>query len=102
MKEQTFDGWIEVFQSGTDYEAEMVRDRLDSNGIEAVVLSKRDHAFNLNVGAAARVYVLVPPDMRERALTELASPPIGDSELDQVARDSDPGVTGPEESEDDR
>lgn len=42
------DKWVVVFESGTDYESNIVRDRLDDAGIPAVVDTKRDHAFFLN------------------------------------------------------
>ena len=48
-----YENWIPIFSSGTDYEADIVRDRLDDSGIPAVVLTQRDHAFNLNVSDLA-------------------------------------------------
>ena len=48
-----YEGWIAVFSSGTDFEADLVRDRIDDAGIPAVVLTQRDHAFNLTVGDLA-------------------------------------------------
>ena len=29
MKGSTYEGWVVVFESGTDYEADLVRNRLD-------------------------------------------------------------------------
>ena len=78
--------WVVVFRSGTDYEADLVRDRLDDSGVAAVVLTQRDHAFNLNVGDLSRVNVLVPPDREEDARRVLESAPFTDAELDAAAR----------------
>lgn len=87
------EGWVTVFQSSTDYEADMVRDRLDSAGIPAAVLTQRDHALNLNVGKLALVYVLVPEDYKARAESLLAELPLTDAEL-QSAVDSSTEPSG--------
>ncbi|WP_243663635.1 DUF2007 domain-containing protein [Rhodothermus marinus] len=63
--------WVEVFRTSTDYEADIVRDRLDDAGIPAVVFTQRDHVFNLNVGNLALVSVRVP------ALCRGGPPPSG-------------------------
>lgn len=77
--------WSVVFETGTDYEGDLVRDRLDHNGVNAVVLTKRDHAFNLNVGDMSPVYVMVPPDEEVRAREILAEAPISDAELEAAS-----------------
>ena len=85
MSDLEYEGWIVVFRSGTDYEADLVRDRLDDSGIEAVVLTQRDHAFNLNMGEMARVNVLVPPARVEEARALIESEPPSDAELEAAA-----------------
>ncbi len=60
--------WEVVFTSAQDYEAEMVRSRLEEDGIPARVLSKADHALGINVGDLAVVQVLVHPDDVDDAL----------------------------------
>ncbi len=92
MSTPKYQDWIVVFRSGTDYEADIVRDRLDDAGISAVVLTKRDHAFNLNVGDLADVNVLVPPDQVNDALALLQSRPFDDAELDAAAMSADPNA----------
>lgn len=84
-----YQDWVVVFRSGTDYEADIVRDRLDDAGIAAVVLTQRDHAFNLTVGDLSPVNVLVPPDEAERAASVLESAPFTDEELDRAAMSAD-------------
>lgn len=94
MEEPTkYEDWIVVFTTNTDYEADMVRDRLDTNSIPAVVLTQRDHAFNLTVGDLAEVYVMVPPDFEEDA-RYLLHQTITDEELDEAAR-----IVSPEQEE---
>ena len=92
MSERTYEAWIAVFKTGTDYEADLVRDRLDDAGIPAVVMTQRDHAFNLNVGDLARVNVMVPPTHLTQAQELLASQPFTDAELDEAAMAADPGA----------
>lgn len=87
-----FEDWVVIYSSGTDYEADIVRDRLDDAGIPAVVLTQRDHAFNLNVGDLAPVSVLVPPGKAEEATALLESKPFSDEELDEAALSADPAA----------
>lgn len=90
MINDTYEDWVVVFQSGTDYEGDLVRDRLDDAGVPAVVLTQRDHAFNLNVGDLAEVNVLVPPDHVDAARDLLESEPLSDEELNDAAMRADP------------
>lgn len=90
MSEREYEGWVAVFKTGTDYEADIVRDRLDDAGIPAVVLTQRDHAFNLNIGDMAAVSVMVPPVRAQEAADLLDSLPLTDAELNEAAMSSDP------------
>ena len=86
---RTYEGWSSVFEASTDFEADLVRDRLDESGVAAVVLTQRDHSFNLNVGDLAPVHVMVPPADEVRAREVLAEAPISDEELDAAALAAD-------------
>ncbi len=77
--------WVEVFRSGTDYEAALVQARLQDEHIPAVILNQRDHAFNLNLGFLAKVKVLVPRSMEQAASDLLESQPLTDEELVEIA-----------------
>jgi len=99
MKRKVFDGWVSVFESGSDYEAEIVGDRLKENGLDVVVLNKRDHSFNLNVGAASGVYVLVQPDFEFKAINILRQHVPTDEELTSLAMSSDPEKVPPPSGE---
>ncbi len=103
MSERTIDGWVTVFTSGTDYEAEMVRDRLIDAGLSAVVLTHRDHAFNLNVGKLAVVRVLVSPEEHAEALQVLRAAPLTPEDLESAALAADPTIGGdmPDDDSDD-
>ncbi len=84
-----YESWVPVFSSGTDYEADIVRDRLDDSGVPAVVLTQRDHAFNLNVSDLAEVNVMVPPDHVDTA-REILERTLSDEELEEAAMAADP------------
>lgn len=86
---RTYEGWISVFECSTDFEADLVRDRLDEDGLSAVVLTQRDHAFNLNVGDLAPVHVMVKPGDEARARALLAEAPLSDAELEAAAMAAD-------------
>jgi hypothetical protein len=90
MSAKNFDGWVSVFESGIDYEAEMVRDRLQSSGIEAVIMAKKDRSFQLTVGAMSRIYVLVSPDQVEEAAEMLQENTFSSDELTDAALAFDP------------
>lgn len=92
MANEKYEDWIVVYQSGTDYEGDIVRDRLDDAGIPAVLLTQRDHAFNLNVGDLAEVNVLVPPQHVDAARQLLRSEPFSDEELADAAMKADPNA----------
>lgn len=84
-----YEDWVSIFRTGTDYEADIVRDRLDDSGIPAVVLTQRDHAFNLTVGDLASVHVMVPPDRADEAVSVLEQR-LDDDELEEAALGADP------------
>ncbi len=86
-KRKELEGWVSVFRSSTDYEADMARDRLDSAGITAAVFTQRDHALNLTVGDLARVYVMVPEDNAAEA-TAILQERLTDEELEAAASES--------------
>ncbi len=90
MNKESFEEWVVVFTSGTDYEADIVRDRLDDSGIPAVVLTHRDHAFNLTVGDLSGAHVLVPPERLDDAIELLEAELPTDRELDAAAMSADP------------
>ena len=62
---------------------------MDNAGVSAIVLTQRDHAFNLNVGDLSPVHVMVPPDHAEKAASILAENPVSDEELEEAAMNAD-------------
>lgn len=86
---RTYEGWISVFECSTDFEADLVRDRLDEEGVAAVVFTQRDHSFNLNVGDLASVHVMVRPEDEAAARAVAALPAFTDAELEEAAMSAD-------------
>ncbi|HEX9109076.1 MAG TPA: zinc-ribbon domain-containing protein [Longimicrobiales bacterium] len=67
------EGWAEVYSANDDLEADLVRDNLQAAGIDAQVLSQKDHfSFTVDLGDLARVRVLVPAFDYETARQTLA------------------------------
>jgi hypothetical protein len=54
------DGWAQVYSTGDEIEAQLIRDNLLADGIDAEVLSQRDQTFRLELGDLSPVRVLVP------------------------------------------
>jgi hypothetical protein len=54
-------GWAQVYSAANDVEAELIRENLNAEGIEARVLSQSDHfSFVSDIGDLEQVRVLVP------------------------------------------
>ncbi len=86
---RTYEGWVSVYECSTDFEADLVRDRLDEAGIAAVVLTQRDHSFNLNVGDLSQVHVMAQPGQEAEARAVINDVDFTDEELEQAAMDAD-------------
>lgn len=75
--------WVCVFERGTEYEVESVKNYLANLDIPSNILSKRDSSFSLNVGETALVYLYVPNEYEQQAREAI-------EELD-LSQDSDSG-----------
>ncbi|HEX9106681.1 MAG TPA: zinc-ribbon domain-containing protein [Longimicrobiales bacterium] len=68
------EGWAQVYTTGDDVEADLVRDNLLAEGIDAQVLSQKDHfSFTMDIGDLAQVRVLVPAFEYEDAMRVLST-----------------------------
>jgi hypothetical protein len=55
------DGWAQVYTTSDEVEADLIRDNLEAEGIDAQVLSQKDHfSFTVDLGELSPVRVLVP------------------------------------------
>jgi hypothetical protein len=53
-------GWARVYETGHDWEAELIKQQLENNNIPAVVDSHKDHTRQFTIGHLSSIYVLVP------------------------------------------
>jgi hypothetical protein len=53
-------GWAQVYSTSDDVEAALIRDNLQSEGIDAEILSQKDSSFAIDLGDLSPVRVLVP------------------------------------------
>lgn len=87
LRPDDINGWVCVYETGTEYDAEMVKSYFADQDIHSQILSKRDSAYNLNVGQMSMVYVYVPGELEKKALKALDDWKNGILEID----DSDNG-----------
>jgi hypothetical protein len=67
------EGWAQVYSTTSEFEAQLVRENLKAEGIDAQVYSQRDSAFSLDMGEMSIVRLLVPVWEYERALEVIRS-----------------------------
>lgn len=53
-------GWAQVYSTTTEVEAQLLRDNLRAEGLDAQVYSQRDRIFSVDLGELSIVRVLVP------------------------------------------
>ena len=54
------EGWAQIYTTSEEVEADLIRDNLQSEGIDAAVLSQKDRSFAVDLGELSPVRVLVP------------------------------------------
>ena len=102
MENRSYDDWKTIFETGLDYEAGLVRDRLRDADIPAVILNQRDHALSLTVGDMAQIKVMVPVEKEVEARALLNEAPLSDAELDEAALSASPFDEDHEEDDEEK
>jgi Double zinc ribbon/Putative prokaryotic signal transducing protein len=66
------EGWAQVYTTSSDMEAELIKENLQADGVDAEVLSQKDHTLTVDFGDLSPVRLLVPAYdyMRARELIE--------------------------------
>ncbi len=59
--------WSCVYETTTEYDANLAKSYLESRGLVTRIISKRDSAFNLNVGDLAVIFLYVPDNEEAQA-----------------------------------
>jgi hypothetical protein len=54
------EGWAQVYTTSDTIEADLIKENLQSEGIDAEVLSQKDRSFNVELGDLSPVRILVP------------------------------------------
>jgi uncharacterized C2H2 Zn-finger protein len=54
------EGWAQVYTTSDDMAADLIRENLQSEGMDAAVLSQKDRTFGVDLGELSPVRVLVP------------------------------------------
>lgn len=62
-----FDDWVCILETSNEQEAQLCKTFMEGQGVEARVLSKKDSAYNLNVGDMAVIFVYVASAQSEEA-----------------------------------
>lgn len=65
---RVMEGWAQVYSATSDFEAQLLRDNIRAEGIDAQIFSQRDRAFSVDLGELSIVRLLVPVWEYERAL----------------------------------
>lgn len=55
-----FEGWAQLYTTSEEIEAQLIRDNLEAQGIDAEVLSQKDRTLSFDLGEFTPVRVLVP------------------------------------------
>lgn len=66
-KPNKVEDWECIYETNTEYDAQLAKNYLENREIEASILSKRDSAFDVNVGDLALIYVYVPKALAKKA-----------------------------------
>jgi hypothetical protein len=93
MAEWRSEGWVQVAEAASDWQAELIAGRLRAAGIEARVVDQTFHQEPIpSVRSFAVARVLVPEDKEEQAREVLARPV-------ELPPDAEPGADAAEEPE---
>lgn len=62
------EGWAQVYSTASEFEASLVRQNLEAEGIDARIFSQRDRIFSVELGELSIVRLLVPVFSYDQAL----------------------------------
>jgi hypothetical protein len=54
------EGWAQIYTTSDEMEADLIKGNLQSEGVDAAVLSQKDSSFNVEMGDLSPIRVLVP------------------------------------------
>lgn len=77
------EGWICIYETNTEYEAQLIKSYLNSRDIDCNILSKHDSAFDLSVGDMSVIFLYVPQKMEKKAKEAIDEWQEGESDLSE-------------------
>jgi RNA polymerase subunit RPABC4/transcription elongation factor Spt4 len=69
---EVIEGWAQVYTTTDDVEAQLIRGNLEAEGVDAEVLSQKDHMLTVDLGDLSQIRLLVPAYQYGQAKTVLA------------------------------
>jgi hypothetical protein len=54
------EGWAQIYTTSDTVEADLIKENLQSEGLDAAVLSQKDRSFGFDLGDLSPVRILVP------------------------------------------
>ena len=69
---EVIEGWAQVYTTADDVEAQLIRENLRAEGIDAEILSQKDRMLTVDLGDLSQVRVLVPAYAYTQAADVLA------------------------------
>ena len=54
------EGWAQIYTTNDTVEADLIKENLESEGLDAAVLSQKDRSFTVDLGDLSPVRILVP------------------------------------------
>ncbi|MCG8373033.1 MAG: DUF2007 domain-containing protein [Balneolales bacterium] len=86
-KPNDIENWVCVYETGVEYEIEMVRNYFSNLKIPSNILSKRDTAYSLYIGDMALIYLYVPKEFEKKARLALQELENSNTELSEDDED---------------
>ncbi len=75
------ENWVCIYETTTEYDANLAKSYLESREIDVRIISKRDSAFDLNIGDLALIYVYVTKGQEDEAHEAMREWKSGESDL---------------------
>jgi predicted RNA-binding Zn-ribbon protein involved in translation (DUF1610 family) len=67
------EGWAQVYTTSDTFEADLIKENLESEGLDAAVLSQKDRSFAVDLGELSPVRILVPAYAYREAMRVLGA-----------------------------
>lgn len=69
---EVVEGWTLVYTTASDVEAGLIQANLEAEGVDARILSQKDHMLTFGLGDFSQIRILVPAYSHDHALRVLA------------------------------